>query len=130
MTDTPALLRAAIDRDYDGKQRRFALAHGIPAVNISDCLRGRPMSPRRLNPIRRALGLPDVTARPRHVVIDAERERVVAKPGHGRKRRTARLTITASHEEKLLWRALAREAGQSLSEFVRENLRPSSLFGM
>lgn len=124
MTDTPALLRAAIDRDYGGVAYRFCKAHGLNRWDVSDLLRGRGLGPARLNPIRKALGLPPVTRQPRKPTVK------VAAPGHGKRRPYAQVTVCVDPATAELWRVLAEDAGVSVSEFVRENMRPSALYGM
>ena len=68
--DTRRRLREAID----GSQRAWALAHGVAPADVSDCLRDRPMSAKRENRLRVALGMEPLKWQ---VVELAENQRVV-----------------------------------------------------
>lgn len=101
-SDTRRALRAAIG---DGPARSWATAHNVAPVDVSDCLNERPMSARRENRIRVALGL---TLLRWQTVELLEGQRVVtcSKPV-----KTKRRASTMTPEEALQADKLAQSEG-------------------
>lgn len=79
---TLAALRQLVSEH--GSQRKAAAAVGVSNVAISDALRGRPVSYERENELRAAMGLEPLPSE--RTVIITDRQRVIAAPGHGKKR--------------------------------------------
>lgn len=85
--DTRRALAAAIG---DGTRTAWARRNGVNLIDVSDCLRERPMSARRENRIRAALGLSPI----RYELVEmAENQYIVTRtPPRTNKRRAATMT--------------------------------------
>lgn len=116
-TDTRRALRAAIG-EY-ASRRQWAIAHDIAPVDVSDCLNGRPVSARRENRLRAALGLAPLRWQ---VVELLEGQRVVTVT---RPRQTVRRAATMTREQAAYADKLALERGyrsfgaMAISELLR-----------
>lgn len=86
-------------------RRAWALAHDVSPVDVSDCLNRRPMSAKRENRLRAAMGLPVI----RFQTIDiADNQRVVTiTPPRTNKRRAATMTP----QQAAIADEMARRAG-------------------
>lgn len=116
--ETRKALRAALG-DY-ASRRQWALAHHIAPVDVSDVLNGRPVSARRENRLRAALGLAPLRWQ---VVELLEGQRVVTvTPPRAKVRRAATMT----REQAAIADRLAAERGytsfgaMAVSELLRE----------
>lgn len=95
----------------------WARAHGARRVDVSDCLRNKPMSARRENRLRAALGL-DVL-RVQLVELEEGQRVVTVTPPRCHKRRA--VTVTVEEAEKL--DAAAKRLGfRSVGAWVRAQL--------
>lgn len=96
--DTRKALRAALT-GY-ASQRQWAIAHDMAPVDVSDCLNGRPVSARRENRLRAALGLTPLRWQ---VVELLENQRVVTttKPRDNVRRAATMTRELAAYADKL-----------------------------
>ena len=109
-----ALRQALIDSQ--SSQRAWAKRKGLPHGTSNDCLLRKPMSRRRENTLRSALGLPETYTR--SVNIHPETEGVVKRPGYGKKRGYVEFKIRVTPQEAEAIRAyLAVEGYGSFSEW-------------
>jgi hypothetical protein len=129
--DTRIALKAVI-KASGLSQRKWAKEHGIPAIDVSECLseKGRSVSPERENPIRDILGLEHVVTVYMRVGPD---EHVVKKPGHGRHRRRTKRHVYRSfrctEEEAILLDAAIKACEyKSFSDMFRAEFVELALF--
>lgn len=105
-TATPETRRALRDAVAEyASRRQWAIAHDIAPVDVSDCLNGRPVSARRENRLRAALGLAPLRWQ---VVELLEGQRVVNVT---RPRPTVRRAATMTTEQAAIADSMARARG-------------------
>ena len=95
--------------------RAWARAHGIAAGTVSNVRLGYPCKLDKENAIRAALGLPPLTVQ--LVELDST-QRVVRKPGHG-KRRPPRVDVYLTPEQMARLKERAKATGVSVPEYMR-----------
>ncbi len=80
-------------RESGKSQRAWARWHEASVSAVNDCLRRKSMSEKRENKLRWSLGLPPIY---RTQVTLRDTERIVKKPGHGKKRNYVEFKIRVS----------------------------------
>ena len=100
--DTRKRLRAARGK---GTRAAWARAHDVRLIDVSDCLRERPMSARRENRLRAALGLPLI----RHELVELAENQYIAT--HTPRRKKMRRAADMWPEEAAYADKEARDAG-------------------
>lgn len=116
--ETRKALRAALSA-YTSR-RQWAIAHDIAPVDVSDVLNGRPVSARRENKLRAALGLPPLRWQVVEL-LDGQRVVTVTPP-----RTKVRRAATMTREQAAIADRLAAERGytsfgaMAIGELLRE----------
>ena len=103
-----------------GSQRKAAAIIGTTPIAVSDAVRGRPVSHERENVLRAGMGLEPLL--PERVVIITDAQRIVAAPGHGKRRPYSKrlsVYVTAENEESVAAFIAATGAGTFNGAFWR-----------